>query len=68
MDLKNETTDFADAWAQITDVEVELFDIDAVQYQAHSILPTMVGIVAALAVLAVVVVILATRKHHYDDI
>ncbi len=68
VDLKNESTNFADAWAQITDVEVELFDIDAVQYPAQSIFPVMITIVAALAVLAVVVVIAATKKHHYDDI
>lgn len=47
---------------------MELFDIDAVEYQAQSILPAMVGIVVALTVLAIVVLIFATKKRHYDDI
>ncbi len=68
VDLKNESTDFKDAWAQITDVEVDVFDINAVQYEAKSLLPTMVTIVAVVAVAAVGVVIAAMKKRHYDDI
>lgn len=68
VDLKNESTNFKDAWAQITDVDVEIFDLDAVQYPAKSILPTMVTVVAVVAVAAVGVVAAAVKKRHYDDI
>lgn len=68
VDLKNESTNFRDAWAQITDVEVEIFDINAVHYEAKSLLPVMAAAVAVLAVAAVAVVAAALKKRHYDDI
>lgn len=68
VDLKNESTDFKDAWSQITDVEVELFNFDTVQYEEKSVLPAMVAVVAVVAVAAAAVVAAALKKRHYDDI
>lgn len=53
---------------ELADVEVELFDINSVEYESVSILPAMTGAVIAVAVLAVVVVVFVTKKRTYDDV
>lgn len=52
----------------LADVEVELFDINSVEYEGTSILPVMTGAVIAVAVLAVIIVVAVTKKRTYDDI
>lgn len=68
VDLTVDSTAESDITVNIADVEVELFDINSVQYEAASILPAMIVAVAVVAVLAVVIVIVATKKRTYDDI
>lgn len=53
---------------ELADVEVELFDINSVEYESVSIVPVMTGAVIAVAVLAVFIVVAVTKKRTYDDI
>lgn len=53
---------------KLADVEVELFDIDSVEYEGTSILPMMIAVVAAVAVLAIIVVIASCKPRVYDEI
>ncbi len=68
VDMKSEQTGGMDITAGIADVEVELFDISSVEYEAHSIFPVMAAIVAVVAVIATGFVIFALKKREYDDI
>lgn len=55
------------AEVEIAEVEVELFDINSVEYEGTSALPGMIVAVAITAVLAVVVVVIVTKKRKYSD-
>lgn len=52
---------------EITEVEVEIFDIDSVEYEGSSMLPVMAAAVAVVVVLTAVVVAAATKKRTYSD-
>lgn len=58
----------AGASVNLAQVNVEIFDINSVEYQGTSILVPMIITVMAVAVLAVVVVLVVTKKRTYDDI
>lgn len=68
IDLTVDTAAASDITVEIADVDVELFDINSVQYEAKSFRPTMIAIVVVVAVLAVIIVIVATKKRTYDDV
>lgn len=53
---------------EIADVEVEIFDINSVVYNGHSVLVPMAVIVAVVSVLALIAVLLVTKKRVYEDI
>lgn len=53
---------------KLADVDVELFDIDSVEYHGISVLPMMAAAVVLVAVVAVVVTVMVCRKRVYDDI
>ncbi len=52
---------------ELETVEVELFDINSVEYEGSSLIPVMVAAVVIAAVLAVIVVIVVTKKRTYSD-
>lgn len=58
----------ASADVEIAEVNVELFDINSVEYKGSSVLPVMVAVVVVVAVVAAVVLIVVTKKRTYDDI
>ncbi|MDE7297681.1 MAG: hypothetical protein K2N94_02485, partial [Lachnospiraceae bacterium] len=68
VDLKSDTAGGTDVFGGFEDVKVELFDINSVEYEAYSILPVVITMVVVVAVLAVAIVIYATRKRVYDEI
>lgn len=49
-------------------VQVQLFDINSVEYEGISVLPGMITAVSAVAVAAVIVIIAVTRKRTYPDV
>ncbi len=53
---------------KLADVEVELFDINSVEYEGTSSLPMMIAAVAVVAILAIVVVIASCKPRVYDEI
>lgn len=53
---------------KLAEVDVELFDINSVEYEGTSALPMMIVIVAVVAVLAVVVVLVSCKPRVYDEI
>lgn len=53
---------------EIADIDIEMFDIDSVEYEAKSMRPAMIAVVAVVAVLAVIIVIITTKPRTYDDI
>lgn len=57
----------ADA-VEIDMADVEIFDINSVEYKGVSVLPAMAGAVAATLVLAVVIVVVVTKKRTYEDV
>lgn len=54
--------------AEIAPVEVEIFDINSVEYEGTSTLPFMAAAVAGVLVLAVVIVAAVTKKRKYNDV
>ncbi|MDE7325753.1 MAG: hypothetical protein K2N63_05680 [Lachnospiraceae bacterium] len=68
LELKNESKDIAASWELITDAQPRLLALDTVNYEAQSVLPIMIVMVAVVFVLAVAVIIWATKKRRYDDI
>lgn len=52
----------------VTPVEVEIFDINSVEYEGNSALPAVAAAVIAIAVIAGVVVAFAVKKRTYEDI
>lgn len=53
---------------EVAAANVEIFDINSVEYEGSSVLPAMAAAVAAAAVLAIVVLIIVTKKRTYNDI
>ena len=53
---------------EIAEVDVEIFDINSVEYKGTSMLMPMIIIVVIVAVSAACVVLFATKKRVYDDI
>lgn len=53
---------------KLAEVEVEIFDINSVEYEGSSSMPAMIGIVVAVAVLAVIVVLISCKPRVYDEI
>lgn len=54
--------------AEIAPVEVEIFDINSVEYEGTSTLPFMAAAVAGVLVLAVIIVVAVTKKRKYNDV
>lgn len=67
-ELKAEVVDGAASKVQLADVNVEIFDINSVQYEADSILIPMVMLVVVVAVVAAGIIVMALKKRDYDDI
>lgn len=57
----------ADEEVELAAVEVEIFDINSVEYEGSSMLPVMLAAVAVVLVLTVVVVAAVTKKRTYSD-
>lgn len=53
---------------EVAAADVEIFDINSVEYEGSSVLPAMAAAVAAAAVLAIVILIIVTKKRTYNDI
>lgn len=66
--VSSQTADAGIETGAVGAVEVELFDINSVEYEGSSILPGMIAVVSVVAVLAVVVIIVVTRKRTYPEI
>lgn len=64
----NATAEVANTEIKLADVEVELFDINSVEYEGTSALPMMIVIVVAVAILAVIVVIVSCKPRVYDEV
>lgn len=62
-----ETTQ-TDILADLDTVEVELFDINAVEYEGDSVMGVVIGVIAVATVIAAVVLLLALKKREYSDI
>lgn len=61
------TAEETKAEIKLANVEVTLFDINSVEYEGTSSLPTMLGAVVVVAVLAVIVVIASCKPRVYDE-
>ena len=59
--------EIANAEIKLANVDVELFDINSVEYKGISALPIMAAVVVIVAILAVVITIMVCRKRVYDD-
>lgn len=57
-----------DILADLDTVEVELFDINAVEYEGESVTGVVVAVVAVSAVLALLILLFAFKKREYSDI
>lgn len=57
-----------DILADLDTVEVELFDINAVEYEGDSVMGIVIGVIAVAVVIAAVVLILALKKREYSDV
>lgn len=62
-----ETTQ-TDILADLDTVQVELFDINAVEYEGDSVTGVVIVIIAVAAVIAAVVLLLALKKREYSEI
>lgn len=51
---------------KLSDVEVEIFDIDSVTYEGESVLPAMTAIVVIVVILTIIVVVVACKPRKYD--
>lgn len=56
------------AEVELEEADVEIFDINSVEYDGVSVLPVMAAIVIIVVILAVIVVVMACRPHKYNDI
>lgn len=63
-------TDAAAAGAEVelAEADVEIFDINSVEYEGTSVLPVMAAIVIIVVILAVLVIVMACRPRKYNDI
>ena len=57
-----------DILADLDTVEVELFDINAVEYEGKAVTGVVIGVVGVAAVLALVILLFAFKKREYSDI
>lgn len=64
----NMSVDTGSTLIALENVQVELFDINSVDYKGTSTLPLMTAVVAVVAVAAVAVVLVATKKRTYEEI
>lgn len=53
---------------ELATAEVEIFDINSVEYEGSSVLPVMGAVVAVVVVAAVIIVVIACKPRKYDDI
>lgn len=60
--------EIANTEIKLANVDVELFDIDSVEYHGISVLPMMAAAVVLVAVVAVVITVMVCRKRVYDDV
>ena len=58
----------ADQITEFEDVDVEIFDIDSVEYEGTSVLPIMAAIVVTVLIGAIVIVVVITKEKTYSDI
>lgn len=53
---------------KLANVDVELFDINSVEYEGSSALPMMAVAVGIVALLAVIIVVMVCKPHVYDEV
>lgn len=53
---------------EIAEADVEIFDINSVEYEGTSVLPIMIAAIVIVAVGAIVLLIVVTKKRTYNDI
>ncbi len=68
VDLKVEVSDDSTTVIELADVNVEIFDINSVEYEGNSMLLPMTALVVAVAVIAVALIVFALKKREYEDI
>lgn len=56
------------AEVELVEAEVEIFDINSVEYEGYSILPAMAAIVVVVVILAVIIVVMACKPRKYKDV
>lgn len=56
------------AEVELSEADVEIFDINSVEYEGTSVLPVMAAIVIIVVILAVLVIVMACRPRKYNDI
>lgn len=56
------------AEVELAEADVEIFDINSVEYEGTSVLPVMATIVIIVVVVAVALIVIACKPHKYDDI
>ncbi len=68
VDLKVEVSDGSKTAIELADVNVEIFDINSVEYEGNSMLLPMVALVVVVVAMAVAITVFALKKREYDDI
>ncbi len=68
VDLKISDKNSSDLIFKIEDVNVEVFDINSVEYEAGSVIVPVAIMVILVQVLAVIIIVIALKKHEYDDV
>ena len=61
-----ETKEEVNSEIRIADVDVEIFDINSVEYHGTSVLPLMAVAVIAVTILTIIVVIIACKPRTYE--
>lgn len=56
------------AEVEIGEANVEIFDINSVEYEGTSVFPVMAALVAVVVIVAVIVVVMACKPRKYSDI
>lgn len=56
------------ASVELAEAEVEIFDINSVEYEGSSVLPFMAAVVLVVVIAAVLIIIMACRPRKYTDV
>ena len=53
---------------ELAQVEVEIFDINSVEYEGESVLPVVIGAVVVVFVFTLLILLIVTKKRKYEEI